>query len=325
MEDKLYYATSKYVDGVPTNLPDGYINIARDLARVNSKNEEITSRDGHVLGYMCNFKWTLGADKTVTLQCAPNSWKMRNSFRKFHAYRNIMFENAGVEGDEKGRYGKTIRPLLDSKMDFSSAGTNVLDPITWTGPVDSTTGLPNLRVIDGGEWSYTKLATTPIYEEGIPIDPAQDFWADAFNLHICEENVVTGALPGLTSGYYKSVGMIHSYNLDRMEVVTPTTAETVSGPSNPLAALISSGNQATGEIIDIAEDQELEQPPYDLDDNGDSIFMNVEGFGVSKTTGGTVSFNTFVPAGLCRYFLSSGAQGYLEVTVLGKVLCKDMA
>ena len=119
--------------------------------------------------------------------------------------------------------------------------------------------------------------------------------------------------------------MIHSYNLDRMEVVTPDADVTIAGLSNPLAALISSGNQATGEVIDIAEDLELEKPPYDLDDNGDSIFMNVEGFGVSRSTGGTVSFNAFVPAGLCRFFLSTGAAGFLEVTVMGKVLCKDMA
>ena len=325
MEDKLYYSTGKTIDGVITNLDDGYINIARDLARVNAKNEEVTSRDGHIMGYMCNFKWTLGAGKSVHLQCAPNSWKMRNAVRKFHAYRDIMFDNAGIEGEEKGRYGKTIRPLLDDLMDSSAIGTNVLDPVTYTGAVDASTGYPAAHIYDGGEWSYTQLATTPIYEEqaGL-IDPAQDQWADAFYLHICEENVVQGAVTG-RSGTYKSVGMIHSYNLDRMEVVTPDADVTIAGPSNPLAALISSGNQATGEVLDIAEDLELEKPPYDLDDNGDSIFMNVEGFGVSKSTGGTVSFNAFVPAGLCRYFLTTGTAGFLEITVLGKVLCKDMA
>ncbi|MDC0465121.1 hypothetical protein OAN31_05870, partial [Pseudomonadales bacterium] len=298
--------------------------IARDIARVNSKNEEVTSRDGHVMGYICNFKWTLGGGNSVTLQTAPNTWKMRNAFRKFHAYRDIMFENAGVEGGEKGRYGKTIRPLLDNLMDSSPVGTNVLDPFTYTG-AQTASGAPASRIYEGGEWSYSQLATTPIYEEGVPVDPALDFWADAFNLHICDENVVSDFIPGQSSGYYKSVGMIHSYNLDRMEVVTPTTAETISGPSNPLAALISSGNQATGEVIDIAENLELEKPPYDLDDNGDSIFMNVEGYGETRSTGGTVSFSSFVPAGLCRYFLPAEVTASLEITVLGKVLCKDMA
>jgi len=321
MEDKLYYTTAKTLpDGTVKPFYDGYLNIARDVARVNSRNEEITTRDGHVFGYMCNFKWTLGASNSVTLQVAPNSWKMRNSFRKFHAYRDIMFDNAGVEGDEKGRYGKTMRPLLDDLMLADDA--NVLDPFTFKGAV-TPTGVPDSHIYDGGEWTYTSLATTPIYEEGGLVQPI-DTWADAFNLHICDENVVQGAT-SVFSGTYKSVGMIHSYNIDRMEVDTPDSDTTITGPSNPLAALISSGNQATGEVIDIAENLELELPPYDLDDNGDSIFMNVEGYGVTKSTGGTISFSAFVPAGLCRYFLPEENIAALEVTVLGKVLCKDMS
>ena len=322
MEDKLIYTTAQD-DGSGTIVPlyDGYFNIARDLARINSKNEEITTRDGHVYGYLCNFKWTLGDSNQVFLQVAPNSWKLRNSFRKFHAYRNIMFENAGVSDSEKGRYGKTIRPLLDQNM--KSSDVNVLDPFTFKGARNPGTGLPISHVYDGGEWSYTQLAATPIYEDGVVIKP-DDQWADNFNLHICEENIVTGATPG-SSGYYKSVGMIHSYNLDRMEAVTPDADVTIAGPSNPLAALISSGNQATGEVIDIAEDLELEKPPYDLDDNGDSIFMNVEGYGVTRSTGGTVSFTAFVPAGLARYVLPADNTATVEITVLDKILCKDMA
>jgi hypothetical protein len=119
--------------------------------------------------------------------------------------------------------------------------------------------------------------------------------------------------------------MIHSYNIDRMEVVTPTTAETLSGPTNPLAALISSGNQATGEVIEIAKEQELEAPPYDIADDGDSIQCSQAEFGVMRSTGGTFSFNAFVPAGLARINLSVNVDCVMQVEVLAKVLCKDMA
>ena len=321
MEDKLYYINSVIEDGVPVPKYDCYLNIARDLARVNSKNEEITTRDGHVMGYLCNFKWTLAAGNSVTLQVAPNTWKMRNAFRKFHAYREIMFENAGIDDSEKGRYGKTIRPYLDQKMSVGA----ILDPITFTGLRNPATGVPASHIYEGGQWTYTELATTPIYLEGRPVDPSVDDWADSFNLHICEENVLQGGT-GLTSGNYKSVGMIHSYNIDRMEVVTPLDIDTtLEGPSNPLAALKATGNQATGEVLSIAIDQELESPPYDLEDDGDSIFMNVEGYGVTRSTGGTISFTAFVPAGLARFFLPQENAATLEVTVLDKVLCKDMA
>ena len=309
METDLFYK--------PTANTTVYLNLARDLSRVNSKNEEVTTRDGHVYGYMVDIKLTgLGAT-AMTLLTAPNSWKMRNSFRKFHAYRDIMFDNAGVEGDELGRYGKTIRPLLD--VGQSDDGSDDLVPFTENS--DLTT-YPNGWDIDGGEWTYTKLATTPIYDENAQII-AEERWADAFSLHICEENQVQGATVE-KSGYYKSVGMIHSYNIDRMEVVTPDADEIVDGPSNPLAALISSGNQATGEVLEITKDQELEAPPYDIVDAGDSIQTLVKGFAASTAEVPNIRMTAFLPAGLARLKFG-GSNALMEVKVLGKVLCKDMA
>ncbi len=300
-----------------TENTEPYLNIARDLSRVNAKNEEVTTRDGHVFGYLCELSFTGSGATGLFAMTAPNSWRMRNAFRKFHAYRNIMFENAGVEGDELGRYGKTIRPLLD--VGQAADGADDLVPLTYNS--DMTT-YPNGWSLDGGEWSYTKLATTPIYDESAQII-AEQKWADAFDLHICEENQVQGA-SGESSGYYKSVGMIHSYNIDRMEVVTPTLFDTVDGPSNPLAALISSGNQATGEVIEITKDQETENPPYDQEDNGDTIQTIVKGFKGSTAEVPNLRMTVFMPAGLARLKVGL-AGGALEVRVLEKVLCKDMA
>lgn len=302
MESNLYYVMTQNKN---------YLNIARDLSRVNQKNEEITTRDGHVYGYMV--ECTALSGDVVTSYAAPNSWRMRNSFRKFHAYRNIMFENAGLEGDELGRYGKTLRPYLDRAH---SSGTELV-PVTI-----QSDGTP--WDLDGGSWLYTELATTPIFNDQVSTT-AEQFWADSFQVHICEANVVNGATFD-QSGYYKSVGMIHSYNLDRMEVVTPTTDDAVSGPSNPLAALISSGNQATGEVLEIAELQEIELPPYDQDDNGDSIQTLVKAVRLSSAETPVLRWSMFVPAGLARIEVGTPGVGTaLEVRVLGKVLCKDMA
>ena len=289
-----------------------YLNIARDLSRVNQKNEEITTRDGHVFGYMV--ECTALSGDVVTSYAAPNSWRMRNAFRKFHAYRNIMFENAGIEGDEFGRYGKTLRPYLDQ----NHKGGTELVPLTIQS--DGTEW-----VLDGGSWLYTELATTPIYNDAVPTTAIEQNWADGFELHICEPNIVQGATDD-ESGFYKSVGMIHSYNLDRMEVVTPTADDAVAGPSNPLAALISSGNQATGEVLEIAELQEIELPPYDQDDNGDSIQTLVKAVRLSTAEVPVLRWSMFVPAGLARIEVATPGVGTaLEVRVLGKVLCKDMA
>jgi hypothetical protein len=322
MQNKLYYGNSKPSDS-SIILGRSYINVARDLSRLNQKNEEVTSRDGHVYGYICKFTLNSAASSQWQLYAAANSWKMRNSFRKFHAYRNMMFENAGVEGDEMGRYGKTIRPLLDGNHQTdATTADNTLVPFTIDS--DKTT----VRYYDAGEWTYTQLSTTPIYtigESPTESSAAGDDWADSFNLQICEENEFEVAGDSTRSGMYSRVGMIHSYNLDRMEVVTPTSDSTISGPSNPLAALRSNGNQATGDILELAQSQELEDPPYDLADNGASIYAPSQAILSFPTTAGTKSFTAFLPAGLARLTVTSDVVGFIEVEVLGKVLCKDMA
>ncbi len=290
-----------------------YLNVARDLSRINSKNEEITTRDGYVYGYLVDVK-ALGSN--IAAFAAPNTWKMRNSFRKFHAYRDMMFENAGIEGEEYGRYGKTIRPYLDAGH---SSGTEA--------QCETVNSAGTLVKYDGGEWTYTSLATTPIYTDagGTPGSDTNR-WADLFSLHICEENVMQVPGDEAQSGMYSQVGMVHSYNLDRMEVVTPDTADTVSGPSNPLAQLRLTGNQAGGAVLDIAEDQELETPPYDQADNGDSIETISCGIGGSSSEFPTIRFQAFLPAGLMRVVSIGTSQApiAMEITVLGKVLCKDL-
>ncbi len=299
-----------------------YLNMMRDLARYNSKNYEVTTRDGHVKGLMVNLRITAvdAGDPSspvpakLTAYGAPNSWKMRNSFRKFHAYRDLMFEHSGITEDEKGRYGKTMRPYLDTGH------------LSGTELVPSTLDSANSGVLfDGGEWTYSQFATVPLYEAGSgDMKDSTLSVADSWPVHICEANV-SDETEDKTGGTYTSVGMIHSYNLDRQDVVTPAADNVVEGPANPLAALIASGNQATGEILNIAEDQELELPPYDQTDDGESIATVVQAYGINRTTGGTVSLNVFAPAGIIRLLSSAAASVAIEATVLGEVLCKDIA
>ena len=295
----------------------------RDLSRINSKNYEITTRDGHVKGLLVNLKISnlnsldplqVADLNKMSVYGAPNSWKMRNSFRKFHAYRNLMFEHSGITDDEKGRYGKTMRPYLDASH------VNATDLVPFTLKSDNTA-----IEYDKGDWTYSELATVPLYDaETVKMEDSTLSVADAWPIHICE-TFVADQVEGETSGTYKSVGMIHAYNLDRQDVVTPAADNVVEGPQNPLAALIASGNQATGAILTIAEDQELEKPPYDTNDDGDSCATALQAYKLSRTTGGVVSMDMFLPAGILRFLTSQVADIAIEVTVLGSVLCKDMA
>ena len=116
----------------------------------------------------------------------------------------------------------------------------------------------------GGSIPFSEFATSTAQTDG---DASE---LDTWTVHISGDH--SSASPP-----YTSVGMILSYNQDRMEPVTPDADSTVTGPNNPLA-LLRSQSLTGGAVADIAEDQELTTPPYDLVDEGDSIEKTVLDF-----------------------------------------------
>jgi hypothetical protein len=296
-----------------------YLNLCRDLSWMNSKNHEHTDRDGHVVGYICNIKIHGAVSNTISFGTAPNSWKMRNSFRKWHAYRNLMFSNAGVSESEKGRYGKTIRPYLDDKM---KTGTNK-DPVGW-----DVSGTPPVQT---QEWTYTEIAAAPGFSEGV-VGTEGAAAVDIYELNICGKNQSTSTTSG--TEYYSSVGMIHSYNQDRQEVITPTLdSQTIEGHNNPLALLKQGGAVSGGEVMEIVEEQELEAPPYDITDDGFSTTAVIQdimqinpGYDGTSSIPVLKSVQVFVPAGILAVTTTAAdSSAAMLVDVIGTVLCKDMA
>ena len=297
-----------------------YINLVRDLSWMNSRNHEHTDRDGHVVGYLCNIKVHGTVSNTLTVGIAPNTWKMRNSFRKWHAYRNLMFTEAGVTESEKGRYGKTIRPYLDASM----KGGTIKDPAGW-----DVSGTPPAQT---QEWTYTQIAASPGFGATGGTGTGGQEIVDVYDLNICGLNQVDKT-SSIGAEYYDSVGMIHSYNQDRQEVVTPTLdSETVEGQNNPLALLRQGGSVSGGEVMVIVEDQEFEAPPYDINDNGWSTNLAISDITqVNPGYDGTSSIpvlrtmTCFVPAGLIALTASATDTGAsLFIEVLDTILCKDM-
>jgi hypothetical protein len=294
-----------------------YYNLCRDLSWMNSKNHEHSDRDGHVIGYICNIKIHSPTTAGMSFTVAPNSWKMRNAFRKWHAYREMMMTDAGVTESEMGRYGKTIRPYLDAGM---KASGDIRDPLGWDLSAQTQ------------EWTYTQIAASPGFDAaGTGTDGKQI--VDVYDLNITGINQVADTAPNGTQ-YFSAVGMIHSYNQDRQEVVTPTIdSQTVEGQNNPLALLKQGGSVSGGEVMDIVQDQELEAPPYDITDNGHSTDLAVAdimqinpGYDGTSSVPVLKSTQLFVPAGLLL-ITSDAAQpdALLHIEVVGKVLCKDLA
>ena len=292
-----------------------YFNVARDLAAVNAKNEEITTRDGHVYGYIANVTVAATSSSFVSFVTAPNTWKMRNAMRKAHFLREAMFRDAGITASEEGKYAHTIRPHLTTAM---VNGTTYKDPFTLKAGATPGVGLA------GGDWTYTTLASSPSWDNTPLVDHTDLPLADTYTLAICGDNVEQDNDGGIKS--WSTIGLINSYNIDRMEEVPDATADTsISGLNNPFA-MLSSQSVVSGEVAEIAEEQQLEEPPYDVADDGDSTYTLLRKVLQMNNTESVRTTQLFLPAGLLAIYSSVAlATAGITIEVVGKVLCKDMA
>ena len=306
-----------YSEAVSKNLTH-YLNLTKDLSWMNSRGMEHTDREGHVVGYIVDVTIVTATAAPWLLGSAPNTWKMRNAFRKWHFARLEMFRNAGVTKSEMGKYGQTIRPFLDQEQ---------VDYTDKAHPIEKNTLVPLGCTDIAREWTYSDVATSPgwtIEETGT----GGLSLVDAFKLTICDENYVESIATAGVTTKFSTAGMIHSYNIDRMEVVTPTGSEVIQGPNNPLAALRTQ-SVTSGEVTEIAEDQEQEATPYDISDSGDSVGKIIIDYLNTNTATLQVArvYNLFVPAGILSIF--QGGSDTITPTILvdvkGSVLCKDVA
>jgi len=296
-----------------------YYNIARDLAAVNARNEEITDRKGNLYGYWCKIQTTSAANDILLMAWVPNTWKVRNAFRKFHFAREHMFREAGVTKREMGKYGRTLRPYFS--IDHQTSGDQ--------SPRSFDPGSLSAVDLAGGTWTYTKLASVPTFETGTEAGSTDLALVDEWSLTILDSNRVQAtSAAGIKT--WTSVAMVQSYNQDRMEEIPDATADSsIVSPNNPLAALRSQ-DLTSGEITEIAEDQQLEAPPYDILDSGDSTEAMFDYMPMGGTTAGsTASIRSwglyFFPAGIIALTNVVNSSNALQIEVIGKQLCKDVA
>ncbi len=311
-ESRLSYAEAL------TKNDQHYMNLVKDLSWLNSRGMEHTDREGHVVGYYVDITIVMDSDVPFVFLAAPNSWKMRNAFRKWHFARLEMFRNAGVTKSEMGKYGQTIRPFLNQGQ---------VNYATLSAPVEQETLVPVGCTDANRVWTYSDVVTSPGWQTTETGSGGLSL-VDAFKLTICGENKTEATASGGTTDKFSTAGMIHSYNIDRMEVVTPLVSESITGENNPLAALRSQTVTA-GEVTEIAEDQETEATPYDITDAGDSIDeIYIDALSTNTATLQVQRiYNLFVPAGILAIANSSAGTvtPTIFVDVKGSVLCKDVA
>ncbi len=282
-------------------------DLLKGMSEANAKNYEYTDRKGNLQGVLCDVTITSNSTSYGRLAGVPNSWKVRNAVRKFHFEREAMFRRAGVRKSEMGKYGRTMRPFLDLNA-FNDVGESS-DFCYWDMSdvhmlISGDCPAPGLadESYRGGSWDRTTLvAADPDPSVNIGVVDSADQW----HIHLMDGHDVPAAPWG-------SVGMVQAYNEDRMEVVTPSAEETIVA-NNPLS-LLSSQSVTGGDVAEIAEDQELEETPYDITDFGDSIRkIEYAQFRIIPHTDGSNDLtaqwsikNLFLPAGFLLMDFTSG-------------------
>ena len=302
-----------------TDADTNYYNIAKALAQLNARNEEITDRQGNLYGYWCKIQTTSAANDLLGMNWVPNTWKVRNAFRKFHFARESMFRDAGVTKREMGKYGRTLRPF------FSIDHTQNQDQ----RPLSFDPGSLGYAPFVGGEWTYSTLASSPTVTSEEDMSDTDAPPVDEWTMTILDSHKQE-AISSDGVKTWESVAMVQAYNQDRMEEIPDATADSsIVALNNPLASLRTQ-TLTTGEILEIATDQQLERPPYDVADTGDSTeacwdYMVVGG----TTAGATASMRSwglyFFPAGIITLTNNASNSNALEIEVIGKELCKDVA
>jgi hypothetical protein len=331
------------------------INVFDGLSRVNHKHQEWTTRDGHLLGALCDITIRVpsGQSFSTNFYGLGNTWIVRNAFRKFHFLRNAMFEQAGVEKSEMGKYGHTLRPKLlpdsrwtgvlnaDFNQTFPGADYSGADG-TWNagGTVNefvilqgqNTSGAPGSPIRNNmdEELEFTKLVSAA-QTIGSASVPDTDKLYDEWDLHIILGHDVTETNIG--ADQWSSVGMLMAYLQDRQAEIPDATAASAMVAFNPLAALATQ-TATSGEIVDIASEQSLEEPPYDItdDERGSGVQLVHKGFldvfqlaseSTSSTKAERSLSNVFLPSGWLTWNTTSN-DFELQVDVKGIFECRDV-
>jgi len=347
-EQQLTYARS-LVTG-PIAGFNNAINVFDGLSRVNHKHQEWTTRDGHLLGALCDITIRVpsGQSFSTNFYGLGNTWIVRNAFRKFHFLRNAMFEKAGVEKSEMGKYGHTLRPnlipdsrwqgTLNAQFVQTFPGANLSAEWDNGGLVQDFTVLA-FQTSDGGDIIRNSMQETLEYSKLVSsmqaIDvsgaAADELLYDEWDLHIILGHDVEDVNAG--SEQWSSVGMLSAYLQDRQAEIPDTTADAAQVAFNPLAALATQ-TATSGEIVDIAKEQALEQPPYDIKDDvrGSGVQLAHKGFIdvfqlASESTAVTKAErslrNVFLPSGWLTWYTTSN-NFEMQVDVKGIFECRDV-
>jgi hypothetical protein len=194
------------------------------------------------------------ADALVT--CAPDTYYVRRAIKAWHDARVAMYKRAGISMKSLG-YGRNLRPYLD---------VNHADGTTVEIDSEATAGSDALSVTpaySGDEWTYSRAVVSTAAEEGHTTAVLERDLVDTYTFTILGDSVAASS-ENNTSENYESVGMIAEW-LDSFQRKPVRASSATIDPDNALLQLLSQQGADKEEVLELAEENQSEGRPWDLD------------------------------------------------------------
>ena len=261
----------------------GFGNLAKDYAALNRKNMRQTDNKGYPLCYVVQVE-AIG-DTTqghqVEIYTAPETWVLKNAVRKWHLARNEMLARGDALG-KVGEYGRTLRPYLSKSHAFSGdirpTFFQVKHDTTYSGGPTYIESNQNVvgGIANGGEWTYTKIASFAEAEEQ-KIPRPQNYHLVLTGDHSNDAGEENTLATGDGLRFYTHVSMMRSYLESRRNtaaiIQTNDGQGTIQQEPNPLS-IVMSGSGSQSEVNEIVQDHQREKPPYDMFANSADEALN---------------------------------------------------
>jgi hypothetical protein len=265
------------------------------MSSANRREFKNVDNQGNAQLYTIGMK-LYGTNAAAGAFTAPNTYITQRSVKAWHDARVQMFKDAGISMKSLG-YGRSLRPYLN--VNHENGTTTEIDT-----EVASNLGItPHFQ---GQEWTYSRAAVaTPqgIDAEGNSGTFYQADLVDTYSFTLLGGSVLESDTvddPDESSGAtdqdsYVSVGMIDEW-LDSFKRRPATGSAQVVDADNALLNLMHSGGPEQEEVALIAEDNQQELRPWDLDG---SAYTSAVISGYVKTLGLGSDYAVFqAPCGL---------------------------
>ena len=268
---------------------------------INQRGYGATDKSGHLLTYICDFEFITSGENSIHIRTPPETWRLKSTFRKWHALRDFMFRSTGITKAERGRYSGILRPYYDALHQAYPQYTLSPTEVTLTTAGDSSTWeYEDEEAIPSGDWTYSQIVVDANTDSGAAAE------TDQFHLHILGDSVsnVTGGGAGADQNW-DSVGMISAFNADRaMPSADPDNP--VATKDNPLA-LLQGRSDTSYETAGIAAAEAADGPPYFIDGGTESV---LGGFLETTTSGQQITraYGVRIPAGLAHIEAAANCQ-----------------